>query len=132
MVEFKWDAGRYTLMEINPKFWGSLDLAIAAGVDFPWLAVQLARGEPIPAVFEYPVGVRFQWVFDDLLHLAARPQSAGAVLGDLLRRRVRSDVWLRDLKPNFVRGATALGTLVIRLARRTLRHPHGFPRVDGQ
>ena len=39
MVEFKKDSidGEFKLMEINPKFWGSLDLAIASGVDFPYL-----------------------------------------------------------------------------------------------
>ncbi len=36
MVEFKQCAdGRWWLMEVNPRFWGSLPLAIAAGADFP-------------------------------------------------------------------------------------------------
>ncbi len=46
MVEFKASAlGEPCLMEINPRFWGSLELAVRAGVDFPYLAFQLARGE---------------------------------------------------------------------------------------
>ena len=46
MVEFKLNAhGVPCLMEINPRFWGSLELAIRAGVDFPYLAFQLANGE---------------------------------------------------------------------------------------
>ncbi|MGH7344725.1 MAG: ATP-grasp domain-containing protein, partial [Candidatus Rokuibacteriota bacterium] len=38
MVEFKYDpeTGRYWLMEINPRLWGSVALAIDAGVDFPY------------------------------------------------------------------------------------------------
>src|SRR5438552_2435212 len=38
MVEFKYDreSGRYWLMEINPRLWGSVALAIDAGVDFPY------------------------------------------------------------------------------------------------
>lgn len=39
MVEFRIDSrtGNPVLMEINPRFWGSLPLAIACGVDFPKL-----------------------------------------------------------------------------------------------
>lgn len=39
MVEFRLDSrtGKPVLMEINPRFWGSLPLAIACGVDFPKL-----------------------------------------------------------------------------------------------
>ncbi|MCL4233494.1 MAG: ATP-grasp domain-containing protein [Deltaproteobacteria bacterium] len=46
MVEFKRDAdGRPTLMEINGRFWGSLQLAIDAGVDFPALLAKMKSGE---------------------------------------------------------------------------------------
>ena len=46
MVEFKRDDrdGQLRLMEINGRFWGSLELAIAAGVDFPSLALDVAVG----------------------------------------------------------------------------------------
>src|SRR6202000_289676 len=46
MVEFKRARrdGQYYLIEVNPKFWGSLDLSIASGVDFPlllhWLIIR--------------------------------------------------------------------------------------------
>lgn len=47
MVEFKVDAtdGEPKLMEINGRFWGSLPLAVFAGVDFPLLYYRLAEGE---------------------------------------------------------------------------------------
>ena len=47
MVEFKQDrpGGDYFLLEVNPKFWGSLDLALHCGVSFPYLMVQAARDE---------------------------------------------------------------------------------------
>jgi len=37
MVEFRYDRGsrKWVLLEMNGRFWGSLPLAIAAGVDFP-------------------------------------------------------------------------------------------------
>lgn len=43
MVEFKRDpdSGRFALMEINGRFWGSLPLAVAAGADFPAMLYEL-------------------------------------------------------------------------------------------
>ena len=46
MVEFKMDSnGQYWLMEINPRFWGSLAVSIDAGINFPLGLLQVARGE---------------------------------------------------------------------------------------
>lgn len=46
MVEFKVaDDGTPHLMEINGRVWGSLPLAVAAGVDFPTLAAAVHLGE---------------------------------------------------------------------------------------
>jgi predicted ATP-grasp superfamily ATP-dependent carboligase len=135
MAEFKRDDrdGEYKLIEINPKFWGSLDLSVAAGVDFPWLAVRLALGDDLPAVDEYEVGLRYRWIFDDLLHLLARPKSAGAIARDIANRSVRSDLDLRDPRPTAVDGLRFAGALGIRVGRRTLRRPHGAakPHVGG-
>jgi predicted ATP-grasp superfamily ATP-dependent carboligase/protein-tyrosine-phosphatase len=45
MVEFKGAPDRgYTLMEINPRLWGSLPLSVDAGVDFPMGLWRLATG----------------------------------------------------------------------------------------
>jgi len=59
MVEMKRDPrnGRYTLVEVNPRFWGSLPLAVHAGVDFPHLYYRLATGGVDRPVFEYDVDV---------------------------------------------------------------------------
>ena len=127
MVEFKRRAdGSYVLMEINPKFWGSLDLAIAAGVDFPWLAVQLALGRPFDPITSYRVGLRFQWVFSDALRCLAKPSDIPAFARDLVR--ARHDVWRRDLRPSAWEAAATAVTAVRRARSRSLRHPHGAPR----
>lgn len=46
MVEYKLDrrTGSPYLMEINGRFWGSLQLAIDAGVDFPAMLIDVALG----------------------------------------------------------------------------------------
>ena len=74
MVEFKVDAksGRPYLMEINGRFWGSLQLAIDAGLDFPQLLVHCAMGRAVAPVLDYPSGVRTRWEWGEVDHLLAR------------------------------------------------------------
>jgi len=70
MVEFKVSAeGKPYLMEVNGRFWGSLQLAIDAGVDFPWLLYQMATGEAVDPVDGYATGVRSRWLLGDLARL---------------------------------------------------------------
>ncbi len=76
MVEFKVDPrdGIPKLMEVNPRFWGSLHLAIISGVDFPYLMLRIARGDPFDPVLNYTVGKRCRWLlFGDLLHFLKNP-----------------------------------------------------------
>ncbi len=57
-VEFRRDAaGRPYLMEINPRLTASLELAVRAGIDFPYLLYQWACGEPIDVVQKYQTGI---------------------------------------------------------------------------
>jgi hypothetical protein len=74
MLEFKQDArtGDLFLMEVNGRFWGSLQLAIDAGIDFPWLACELALGRPVASPLEYRTGVTSRWLVGDFDHLLLR------------------------------------------------------------
>jgi D-aspartate ligase len=49
-VEFKRDPrdGLLKLLDVNPRVWGWHSLCQRAGVDFPYLAWRLARGESVP------------------------------------------------------------------------------------
>ena len=76
MVEFKEDPrdGIPKLMEVNPRFWGSLELARLAGVDFPYLLYKMTMEGDIESVTEYKVGVRCRWLLPgDILHFIANP-----------------------------------------------------------
>ena len=65
MIEFKLDAnGKPRLLEINPKFWGTLDLSIQSGVDFPYLACLFSKKQEIPKT-EYKRGLTYRWLFPD-------------------------------------------------------------------
>ncbi|MFB9325189.1 ATP-grasp domain-containing protein [Paenibacillus aurantiacus] len=48
--------GRLKLMEINPRYWNSLHLAIQSGVDFPYLHYRLALGERVTPITSYAIG----------------------------------------------------------------------------
>ncbi len=74
MVEFKVDQrdGQAKLMEVNGRFWGSLQLAVDAGMNFPLLLYRLACGENVPAQFNYQGGVKSRWLLGDLDHLLIR------------------------------------------------------------
>jgi len=82
MVEYKVEdrSGRPFLMEINGRFWGSLQLAIDAGVDFPRLLLEAASGESKPVPPVYRSGVRLRWEWGDLDHLLARLRRSDATL----------------------------------------------------
>jgi len=74
MVEFKVDRrdGQPKFMEINGRFWGSLQLATDAGLNFPLLLYRLALGESAPFSGDYKIGVKNRWLLGDLDHLAMR------------------------------------------------------------
>jgi predicted ATP-grasp superfamily ATP-dependent carboligase len=71
MVEFKEDArnGVPYLMEVNGRFWGSLQLAVDSGVDFPQLLARVTVGEDVAPVTSYRIGVRSRWLWGDFDHL---------------------------------------------------------------
>ena len=94
MIECKREqtTGRQVIMEVNGRFWGSLQLAIDAGVDFPALLVRCAAGETVPETRRYRVGIRSRWFWGDVDHLWLRLRrngngsagSGGSRLGALL------------------------------------------------
>ena len=74
MVEFKFDPKdrQPKLMEINPRFWGSLQLSINSGVNFPYLLYRMIVDGDVEAVWEYKEGAKNRWLLGDLDHLLAR------------------------------------------------------------
>ncbi|MCR6623611.1 MAG: ATP-grasp domain-containing protein [archaeon YNP-LCB-024-027] len=72
MVEFKLNEknGNVNLMEINGRFWGSLPLAISAGVDFPYLLYKCLIEKENFKLPSYKLGVKQRWLLPgDILWL---------------------------------------------------------------
>ena len=69
------------LIDVNPRFYGSMALAIKAGIDLPVLATAVALEQNLPSFRTARTGVRYQWLE-----------------GDIRRARIeRKDGFARDL-----------------------------------
>ena len=62
--------GEY-LIDLNPRVYGSLPLAVAAGANLPAIFCDLLAGRPRTLV-RGRVGVRYRWIEGDVRHLVAR------------------------------------------------------------
>jgi protein-tyrosine-phosphatase/predicted ATP-grasp superfamily ATP-dependent carboligase len=67
MVEFKYRPnGSFTLMEVNPRLWGSLALSIDSGVNFPLGLWQIATGQALAPQPSFRRAVRTRHLASDL------------------------------------------------------------------
>ena len=108
MVEFKRDAdGEPHLIEINPKFWGSLDLGRYSGLEFPRALLTFAASGRKPS-FSF-AGTRCHWPLSgDLQHAVRRPESAPQVAVDCLSTRTRSNLSVTDPLPHLFEAGKAI------------------------
>jgi predicted ATP-grasp superfamily ATP-dependent carboligase len=100
-VEFKRDVrdGRYKLMEVNPRFWGSLSLAVESGVNFPMLLYRLARGEKLGYPPDYRPGMMTRWMIPgDVMHFLRSPERFRMKPGflELSGRKLRHETFRAD------------------------------------
>lgn len=65
------------LMEINPRLSASVEIAVRAGVDFPYLLYQWARGEKIEKVSVYRTGLWMRYLKGDIMTTIEAIQQRG-------------------------------------------------------
>lgn len=70
-IQTKIDArdGLPKLMEANPRLGSSLWLRTELGIDEPWMCVQIARGQQVETVTDYPLGCLMLDPVEDLIGL---------------------------------------------------------------
>lgn len=86
-------------MEINPRFWASLEAAVLSGVDFPWLYTEIARTGDCPFIGEYTVGktVRWFWPGDLLFYMTAKNRdNLWPGFFDGARKGIADDIYRRS------------------------------------
>lgn len=87
MVEFRVsEGGKPYLMEVNTRFWGSLQLAIDAGVNFPELLYRITRGQKVSQVIQYNYNTRLRWLLGDFDSLYLVLKSTDFTLKEKLGR----------------------------------------------
>jgi hypothetical protein len=111
---------RCVLIDVNPRFYGSMPLALSAGVNLPAAWHGVATGSAEPQLGEYRLGLRFRW-FEGNLLAAGRGGGLHALLDGGLGRRAGA-VWSAD--DPVASAAWSAGAVGERLGRR-------FPRPRG-
>ncbi len=107
MVEFRKheETGDYYLLEVNPKFWGSLELATAWDLDIPQYLLHSHEYEwtPDPDASEHPIfhkrGTRgcFSWLLPGFsAYFRTNPKVWLRMLWHAIKRNQRTDIHLRD------------------------------------
>ncbi len=114
MVEFKFDLKKqdFVLMEVNGKFWGSLELALCSGVNFGADLVHLFRGDKLEPSSVFDQNVHFYWPLDgDLVTL----RQSGHLIAGIY------DYFRGDSATNLGQSASAEMIKCVRLIRDVLR-----------
>lgn len=104
MVEFKLDrrTKKPILLEVNPRVWGSINQAIASGVDFPYLLYRMAMDGDVETVVNYKLGVKTRLLMDDtraLLTILKRTKKTSYVLNEFLQKIRCDELDFDDLFP---------------------------------
>jgi D-aspartate ligase len=99
-VEFKRDPrdDQFKLLDVNPRVWGWHTLGAAAGVDFPYLAWQLANGRQISKTHARP-GVKWVRAVTDALVVLQQLRAGCFSLRDYvssIRSPIERAIWARD------------------------------------
>ena len=115
MVEWKYNPNtkEYVLMEINPRFWGSLELAVRSGVDFPYIYYQLAKGRYFNAITEYRTDYNCRWLLpgDVLRYITKKNRES---LKEFCRGILKySEEWDKNDKRGFFASIWCQGLLII-------------------
>jgi len=112
MVEFKHDhaSGDFVLMEVNGKFWGSLELGLSAGINFGADLIRLFRGENLSYRDDYDRDLEFYWPLDDDMLTLWKTRSLGRVW----------DYWKPNAQTNMFQSLRADVLKSLRLAKMVL------------
>jgi len=117
-VEVKKDTrdGKYKLIEINPKLWGTLDLSIKAGINFAVKTLEIAINGDTREQYEYTVGLKYKFIFP--LEIYTIYQDKGNRLKrikkllEIFDKNTFTEFDINDLKPNIYNILSTFNTVL--------------------
>jgi predicted ATP-grasp superfamily ATP-dependent carboligase len=100
-IEFKLDKRdqKFKLMEINPRFWASIEIAIQSGINFPYLLCEMANGVQLKYSEEYSRNLKFHWIYREMAYATRNPRAIPTIVASIFDPKVRSDIQTIDLTP---------------------------------
>lgn len=109
------------LIDVNPRIYGSLGLAIAAGVDLPNLALADALERPAEAAGSASTGVRYQWLEGELRRAFedGRPLAGTIAALRYAPGATHSISSLRDPAPVFRHGLDLVRRAIRKVSKRS-------------
>jgi D-aspartate ligase len=137
-VEFKRDShdGSYKLLEVNGRHNRSCHLAIACGINFPWIEYEHLVNGKLPNSIDYVKDVYWIDEFGDMARFAKslkhEPSQCAHYAKPYVRKHVFATFDLRDARPFLKRCFDLLGMAFQRAWEACKRKPSDAPRVATQ
>jgi predicted ATP-grasp superfamily ATP-dependent carboligase len=120
-VDFVETATGFTLLDVNPRFYRCLPLAVACGTNLPALWHAVAVGRPVGSPGAYRTGMTYRWLEADVV---AAVRGAPARLFERAPQPSTGAAWAAgDPVPGLLLGASAVGSRALRLLRPRRRTP---------
>ena len=114
-VDFVETASGFTLLDVNPRFYRCLPLAVACGTNLPALWHAVAVGRPVGSPGTYRTGMTYRWLEADLV---AAVRGAPARLLERAPQPSTGAAWAAgDPWPGLLLGMSAVGSRALRLLR---------------
>ncbi len=125
MIEFKLTAdNQLYLIEINPKFWGSYELAEKCGISFAYDYYITALGNTVP-VRQFKSNIGFKWLFSEVMYYRDRLFNRTPLLPKTNYRlkKIYNDLYLDEPIILIAR----FFDMIIRILLKK-RNPHSIPK----
>ena len=97
---------KFYFIEINPKFWGTTQLTISAGYDYPYWNILMYKGIKIPDNKKYKIGLTYRWIEEEILAIFDHSSNfyvflleSLKFLGRFFQFNVQYSIQFKDFKP---------------------------------
>ena len=98
-LEGYFEKDEYYFIEMNPRFEGSLDIAIQAGVNMPKLLIDIIEGRNIRNYISYDYGKRYRYIFrNDFKCLLSGNNTLYNCIFETVNPRIKGEIDINDIR----------------------------------